>query len=63
MIGGIGDWACGAGVIEVISTCKAIVQIGEAFDFVGVGRLNVSCTSASYLAAYSMSSTATHELL
>ena len=63
MIGGIGDWTCGAGVIEIIFTCKAIVQILEAFDFVGVGRPHVSCSSASSLAAFSAASTSDHGFL
>ena len=53
MIGGIGHCACGAGVFDVISTCEAIVQVGGAFDFVDVGRLDVSFTSASSLTACS----------
>ena len=63
VIGGIGNWACVSGVINIISTCKAIVQIVEVFDFVGVGRLHVSCSSVSYLSACPSASTAAHGLL
>ena len=63
VIGGIGHCACGAGVIDVISTCEAIVQVGGACDFVSVGRLHVSFTSASSLAACSAFFTASHGLL
>ena len=51
VLGGIGDWECGTGVIDVISTCEAIVQVGEEFYFVGVGCPHVSFTSTYSLAA------------
>ena len=40
------DWKLGmrCRVINGISTCEAIVQIGEAFEFFCVGHLHVSCT-------------------
>ena len=49
--------------INAISTCEAIVKVGGAFDFVGVGRLTVSFTSASSLAVCTAFFTASHGLL
>ena len=63
VIGGIVNWACSAGVIDVIYTCKSIVQIVEDFDFVGVGRLLISCSFVYSLATCSVSSTSAHGFL
>ena len=59
----ISDWACGAGFIDVISTCEEIVQVGEAFYFFGVGFLHVFFPTTSSLTSRSASSTASHGLL
>ena len=63
MIVRIGDRACVSGVISIISTCKTIMNIVEAFDIVGVGRLHVSCYSASSLPACSAATLDAHGLL
>ena len=63
MIVRIGNWAYLSGVINIISICKTIVQIVEAFGFFGVGRLYVSCSSAYFLAVCSVVTPAVHVLL
>ena len=63
MVFRIGNWACVAGVIHIIPTCKKIVQIVESFDIVGVGCLYVSCSYASSFTASYAATLDAHGLL
>ena len=63
MVFRIGNWACVAGVIHIIPTCKKRVQSVESCVSVGVGSLHVSCSSESSLAESSTATSAAHGLL